>query len=305
MRLDHPLGLVALAAVAVLVLLYLYDRRRRTIPVGTLFLWQQIASAPRERERFRPDLLFFAQLALLLALIGAYVRPVLEGPSAPPTGAPLVVVLDVSASMQAVESDGSRFEAARRRAGARIAEVAAIDDVLLITAGARPRVALPWTSDRASIRAALEALAPSDTPTDLGPAIELARGSRPSTPAPPSRSSPICRRRRAVHPEARARLDYVQIGRTDDNVASRGSPSPPRRSTVRPTRRRPSTCATTPHHARSGAGGPRRGCRGPPRPHDRAAATEHVLLTRPPQAARSSSASSSTTRSPSTTSPPP
>ena len=30
----------ALAAVAVLVLLYRYDRWRRTIPVGTLFLWQ-------------------------------------------------------------------------------------------------------------------------------------------------------------------------------------------------------------------------------------------------------------------------
>jgi hypothetical protein len=286
MRLDHPLGLVALAAIAVLVLLYLYDRRRRTIPVGTLFLWQQIASAPRERERFRPDLLFFAQLALLLALIGAYVRPVVEGPSAPPTGAPLVVVLDVSASMQAVESDGSRFESARRRAGARIAEVDANDDVLLVTAGARPRVALPWTSDRASIRAALEALAPSDTPTDLGPAIELARGLATEhagaavavfTDLPPEASG--------LTPEARARLDYVQIGRTDDNVAVAGvtvtTPpfhGPADTSATVDVRNYARTTREAVLEARVG-GVPwvRRALTIAPR------ATEHVLLTRPPQ----------------------
>ena len=223
MRFDNPTGLVALAAVAVLVLLVLRDRRRRTIPVGTLFLWQRVPSPPRDRRHFRPDPLFFVQLALVLALVAAYVRPVREDAEPPPVGSALVLVLDVSASMQTSESAGTRFEIARRRALARAAEVAPADEVLLVTAGVRPHVTLPWTSDRASIRAALEALAPIDTPTDLAPALELARGlagERPGarvavfTDLPPESGG--------LTPETRARLDYVQIGSTDDNVGIAG-----------------------------------------------------------------------------------
>lgn len=223
MRLDHPAGLGALAAVAVLVVLYLYDRRRRTIPVGNVFLWARVESPPRERERFRPDRLFFAQLLVVLALVAAYVRPVLEGAAPPAAGAPLVIVLDASASMQTREEDGTRFEEARKRALARAAEVSGNDEVMILTAADRPRVALPWTNDRAHVRATLEALAPLDTPTDLGPALELARGlaaDRPGaaisvfTDLPPESSG--------IGPAARAELAYVQVGRTDDNVAIAG-----------------------------------------------------------------------------------
>jgi hypothetical protein len=220
MRLDHPTGLVALAAVAVLVVLYLYDRRRRTIPVGTLFLWQQVESPPRERQRFRPDAVFFAQLLLLLTLIAAYVEPVLEDAGAPTVNGALVVVLDVSASMQTQEGDGSRFETARRRALAAVAEVAPNDEVMVVAAGNRPRVALGWSSDRASVRAALEALAPIDTPTDLAPALELAHGlASERAGARVAVFTDLAPESSGLSPEARAHLDYVQIGSTDDNVA--------------------------------------------------------------------------------------
>ena len=177
MRLEHPWGLAALSAVVVLVALYLYDRRRRTIPVGTLFLWQQIVSSTQQRQRFLPDTLFFAQLAVVLVFVTAFARPVVDTPPGPDAGAALALVLDVSASMQTAEADGPRFETARARALALVAEIDAGADVTVITAGSRPNVALPWTNDRARIRAALEALTPLDTPTDLASAMELA-GSR-------------------------------------------------------------------------------------------------------------------------------
>ncbi len=285
MSLGHPTGLVALAAVAVLVLLYLYDRRRRTIPVGTLFLWQQVPMPPRDRRRFRPDLLFIAQLLLVLALVGAYVRPVLDDAEPPPPGTPLVVVLDVSASMQAMEDDGTRFETARRRALARIADVATGDDVLLVTAGSRARVVLPWTADQASIRAALEAIVPADTPTDLAPALELARGLAADragarvvvfTDLPPETSG--------LAPEVRAHVDYVQLGRTDDNVAIAGitvstppfhGPSDTTATVdVRNYARTTREVVLEAHVA--GTAWARRTLTLAPR------ATEHVLLTRPP-----------------------
>lgn len=220
MRLEHPYGLGALAAVAVLVVLYLFDRRRRPIPVGTLFLWQEIVSPPRERQRFLPDPLFFAQLAVVLALVAAFVKPVLDTPPTPGAGASLLLVLDVSASMQTTERQGTRFDAARERAHALVAESAATSDVMVVTAGSRPLVALPWTQERARVRATLETLTPLDTPTDLGSALELARGIATARPAvrmvvltdlPPEASG--------IDPETRAHFDYVQLGRNDDNVA--------------------------------------------------------------------------------------
>jgi hypothetical protein len=60
----NPLGAAALVAVAALIALHLWDRRRRVVPVSTLFLWRRIPAAPLERRRrLRPDALFALQLA--------------------------------------------------------------------------------------------------------------------------------------------------------------------------------------------------------------------------------------------------
>ena len=216
----NPTGAVALVAIAVLIALYLYERRRRVIPVATLFLWKRVPAHQLERQRFRPDALFFLQLALLLALIGGYVRPYVESAAGPAEGAPLLVVLDASASMQAREEAGTRFDLARRRVRDLVARLGSDDEVTLILAAERPHVALRWSADRARLQDRLEALAPLDTPTNLAPALELALAearARPGTriavltDLPPEASG--------VAPQALAAVDYFQVGRTDDNVA--------------------------------------------------------------------------------------
>ena len=148
----NPAGAAGLAAVAALIVLYLYDRRRRVIPVGTLFLWKQIPASPLDRRRFRPDALFILQLILLLALVGGYLRPYLErGAGRVPAGR-LALVLDVSASMQAREGGTTRFDAARRRARALLDGLAAGNQAMLITAADRAHVVSGWTADRANVR---------------------------------------------------------------------------------------------------------------------------------------------------------
>jgi hypothetical protein len=221
--LGNPAGALALAAVGVLVVLYLYDRRRRVIPVATLFLWKQVPASPLERERFRPDLLFLLQLALLVALIVGFLRPYLSERRGPAASARLLLVLDVSASMQARENGGTRFEMARRGARERVGALRGGGAVMLVVAAERAHVALRWTSDHAHIEERLEALAPLDTPTNLAPALELALGEAEAQPGTRVVAfTDLPREASGIDPARLATLDYVQIGTTDDNLALAG-----------------------------------------------------------------------------------
>lgn len=216
----NPAGGFTLAAIAVLVALYLYDRRRRVVPVATMFLWKRIAAHPLQRERFRPDALFVLRLLVLGALIAGYLRPFFADDMPAAGGAPLIVVLDASASMQARERDGTRFDLARARIGRLASALPSDAETMLITAAERPHVALRWSADHRRLADRLATLAPSDTPTNLAGAIELAFGEAQGraaariavvTDLPPESSG--------VTPAQLARVDYIQIGETDDNVA--------------------------------------------------------------------------------------
>ncbi|HYR97162.1 MAG TPA: VWA domain-containing protein, partial [Candidatus Binatus sp.] len=219
----NPAGALAFTALAVLIALYLRGRRRRVVPVATLFLWQRVPAQALDPERFRPDLLFLAQLALLLALIGGYLRPYLEDVMPAGEGVRLLIVLDASASMQAREDVGTRFDVARGRARALVAQLLTGDEVMLVAAADRTHVVLRWTADHARALDRLEALEPLDTPTDLAPALELALGevqARPATRVVVLTDLP--REASGVGLERLGAVDYVQIGRTDDNVAIAG-----------------------------------------------------------------------------------
>ena len=214
----NPLGAAALVAVAVLVALHLWDRRRRVIPVSTLFLWRQLPAAPLERRRrLRPDALFFLQLALLLALVLGYLQPWVVTAGTPGGTPALLLVIDVSASMQAREMEGTRLALARERAAALVHDDG---ETMLVAAAERPRVVLRWTRDATLVRRRLETLEALDVAGDLAPALALAVGearARPGTRVAvftdlPPQATGLLR-------EDLAAVDYVQLGRTDDNVA--------------------------------------------------------------------------------------
>jgi len=212
--LANPLGLLALAAVAVLIALHLLTRRRRVVPVASLLIWRQIAAQPLERSRFRPDLLFWLRLALVLALAGVLVRPWIAGPTAP-DAEPLVAVLDVSASMQTRERDGVRLDLARAKLAERIDALAADAPVMLVAAADRARVVVPWTTDHTLARRALGELDALDTPTRLAPAVALALGEAASRPhARVVVASDL--------PPTEDGLDWLQVGETGDNLAIAG-----------------------------------------------------------------------------------
>src|SRR5258705_13692627 len=102
------------AAIPVVIVFYLLKRKRVVKLVSSTLLWQKFlaetqASAPF--QKLRHNWLLILQILLLVLAVLALARPYFSGKTE--GGRTLVVILDVSASMQATDESPSRFEKAR------------------------------------------------------------------------------------------------------------------------------------------------------------------------------------------------
>ena len=108
---------LALAAIALpITVLYILKLRMRRVPVSSDLFWQQIFQARPPRSfwnRFRHPLSWLTQILILLTIVAAAGDPRWMTGSPPHS---LVLILDVSASMQAAESGGQRLDLATDQA---------------------------------------------------------------------------------------------------------------------------------------------------------------------------------------------
>jgi hypothetical protein len=175
MTLGTPLALL-LALIAIpIVIFYILKVRLRRVPVSTNLFWNQIFEDKPPKslwQNLRYWLSLLAQLLILALLVLAIADPILSWQT---KGARrLVLVMDVSASMQAAEKATSRFDSAKQAAQRVLDGVREQDQVAILTAGTRPEVVLGMGNHVPSIRRAINDLLPVDTPANLGSAVELA-----------------------------------------------------------------------------------------------------------------------------------
>ncbi|MGH7822292.1 MAG: VWA domain-containing protein, partial [Candidatus Binatia bacterium] len=215
-----PTGLISLVFLAALVALYLRERHQRQLEVSSLLLWQ-VVREETERSRFRPNLLFLLQAALLAVLAFALGRPYWTEQAAPVAIGRAVFVFDTSASMQAIEKGERRFDQARRKASEVLSGLDRGVEVMVVAVEAHPRVALAFTRDHSALSRALEALEPGDGPSRLSLGIQLARSM-----AGPSQQSlqiyvftDLPRAELVLAPVRGERLRTFRFGQSDDNVA--------------------------------------------------------------------------------------
>ena len=95
-----PLALIGLLALPVIVAFYMLRLRRRDVPVGSTFLWQQLvrdveANAPWQRLRF--SWLLLLQLLIAALIVFAATRPFAVQRSE--LAANVVMIVDTSASI--------------------------------------------------------------------------------------------------------------------------------------------------------------------------------------------------------------
>ena len=170
-----PLAFAFAASIPVVIVFYLLKRKRVVKLVSSTLLWQKFladtqASAPF--QKLRKNWLLYLQILLLALAVLALTRPFFATTAKP---AQLrVVILDGSASMQAVDESPSRFERARTEALKWVDSLEPSDQMVVLLAGANTEVKQSATSEKASLRRALQACAPSDSPTRLVPALKMA-----------------------------------------------------------------------------------------------------------------------------------
>lgn len=173
MSFSNPWAFIGLIAVVPLVLMYLFKEHVRTLPVSSLLFWERLQPHPQptrsvRMRRFLTNPLFWIQFTLLLLLVGTLAQPVLRR-----SARKIVLVMDISASMQTRESGGSRLDLAKDRALSIVDELEASDRMALVTVAHRPELVVDFTGDASLLRETIADLRPLDTTTNMPDALSL------------------------------------------------------------------------------------------------------------------------------------
>lgn len=170
-----PAAFAFAATIPIIIVFYLLKRKRVVRLVSSTVLWQRFlaetqASAPF--QKLRRNWLLFLQILMLLLAVFALARPYFAANMKP---AELrVVILDGSASMQAVDMKPSRFERARAEALKWVDALSGVDQMVVILAAGSTEVKQSATTEKSALRRALLGCSASDSPTRLVPALRMA-----------------------------------------------------------------------------------------------------------------------------------
>jgi len=174
-----PIALGLLALLPVIVIFYMLKLKRRPQRVPSTLLWRRavqdmVANAPF--QRLRNNLLMWLQLLALLLLVLALARPMAMLGSN--KGETIVVLLDLSASMQTVEADGqTRLQKAKDLAmkaidnmsggAGLLSSFSARDEMMIIGFADKTFPLQTLTTDRGALRNAVASARALDTETNI------------------------------------------------------------------------------------------------------------------------------------------
>ncbi len=174
MSFDRPLLLLALLAVPLGVALYVLSQRRRAryaVTFTNLEVLAAVAGGRSWRRLVPPALLLVALAALCVGLARPHVERLV-----PRERATIVLVVDVSRSMQAKDVAPTRLAAAQEALRTFLDRVPDRLRIALVAFAGDPQVAAPPTLDHELVRASLEQihLYPGYSGTAIGDALALA-----------------------------------------------------------------------------------------------------------------------------------
>ena len=176
MTFAAPIAFALVALAAPIVVFYILKVRLRRVPVSTNLFWKQIydEKPPRSIWQYLRHLLsLLLQLLMVALLVLAVADPYF--PWQLLQARRVVVVIDNSASMRAADIEPTRLAAALQSAQSLVEGLRFRDELAIVLAGPRPQVVVGMSGHIPTLKRALQAIAPSDNPTQLSTAIELGK----------------------------------------------------------------------------------------------------------------------------------
>ncbi|HEX3777991.1 MAG TPA: VWA domain-containing protein, partial [Polyangiaceae bacterium] len=166
---------IAAVAGAITVGLYILKLRRRPVPVPFARIWDAVFRDREATELFsklRRLLSLLFQLALLALLIVALGDP--KPKTSILDGRHLVVLVDGSASMKAIDVKPSRVEVAKAEVRKLVRGLGSADRALIVEMGSLPSPLSTMSSDVTELEPAIDALGATDTRADLERGLSFA-----------------------------------------------------------------------------------------------------------------------------------
>lgn len=166
------------AASALVVVLYILKLRRRAVPVPFSRIWDSILRDKQASELFsklRRLLSLLLQLALLALLVTALGDP--KPKEDLREGRHLVLLIDASASMKAVDVKPSRLAAAKAEAEKIVRGLGAADRAIVVQLGSVPTPRSSMSGDQSELLQAITAVSASDTRAELEAGLAFGRDS--------------------------------------------------------------------------------------------------------------------------------
>jgi len=183
-------GIAAAIAVPSLLILYFLKLRRRDVHISTTLLWKKAiedlqANAPF--QKLRRNILLLLQLLVLAAVLAAVGQPQITGQA--PVGDKHVILIDRSASMKSLDGDPDKPGSITRLDRAKAQAIELIDslrepglfdrgggdEAMVIAFDTTAGVLHQFSTDKASLKSAIEAIEATDAPSSLGEAFRLAK----------------------------------------------------------------------------------------------------------------------------------
>src|SRR5262245_41041852 len=213
---------IGAAAFALAVVFYILKLRRRPVAVPFSPFWHAVLrdrEASRLFSQLKRWLSLLLQLCLLAALVVALGDP--RPAAAIGEGRNIVILVDASASMKAVDVKPSRLEVAKEEARKLVRSLGGSDRALVVEMGAVPVPRSTLSGDPTELVPAVDAIRAADIRADLGRALDLARDALSglphseivvigdgalAEPAPPPDLKGV-------------RLRYVPVGKSGKNLA--------------------------------------------------------------------------------------
>jgi Ca-activated chloride channel homolog len=166
------------AAAAVVVVLYVLKLRRRAVPVPFSRIWDSVLRDKQATELFsklRRLLSLALQLLLLALLVLALGDP--KPKEDLRAGRHLVLLVDASASMKAVDVAPSRLGAAKAEAEKIVRGLGAADRAIVVQMGSVPLARSSMSGDQGELLGGIQQVQASDTRADLEAALSFGRDS--------------------------------------------------------------------------------------------------------------------------------